>query len=372
MPIKYLYIDDEEIESLKPYTRAIKGATNSIEIEIERPSDFDNQITHMMEVLISYDGLILDWRLDDIPPNDGKRVSFRAAALAQELRTRGTEGKIKELPIILWSTNTKLKGSYYEDNSSHDLFDKRYIKEEVIDKADTVREELICIAEAYGKITNIVSSQDLGFSDLLGIDKKEYDLLDIRFTAWLSNHKQRAIHEYARFLLKEVILRPGLLISEELLAARLGIDKDASECWSDLLTKFPDNANYIGPFSEAWKRWWSQVVEKTWWRSFSKIPLSTLSAEKRVDILRKNTGLENIIAAKPIRKGYGDHFQTICELCSRPLDTVDGVIIDEKEPLPWQERKYISIDAALERRGESVGIYPHPMELERLEEIKKG
>ena len=116
------------------------------------------------------------------------------------------------------------------------------------------------------------------------------------------------------------------------------------------------------------------MVEKKWWRSLAEdiSPLSILGASERVNKLKELIGLKRLVAATPIKDFYGDHFQTICEYSRKPLDPIDGVIIDEQDPLPWQERRYLSIDAALERKGTNDGLRPHPTEVERLKEIKKS
>jgi hypothetical protein len=374
MATKYLYIDDDAMESLQSYAHSVRGETAEIEIEVSRPRDFDNDVERILEVLNTYDGIILDWRLDIVPDESGKYFPFRAGTLAQEIRTRQTEKSIKEFPIVLWSTYQKLMGSYYGDTTSQDLFDARHDKDKVIDEANLVRHQLISLAEGYKRIISLIDSHGVISTIVLGLEEDDYKLLPSRFTAHFSQNNQRPAHEHARFILQGIISMPGLLINEKLLAARLGIDKEKSSDWTALLEHLPTNTKYTGPFCDAWDRWWSYLVERKWWRGLVKesSPLSTLSANERVEQIKQHTKLRNLIAAKPIKEFYGDRFQTICEYYQKPLDPVDGVIINEKEPMPWQERRYLSIDAALERRGAKEGLRPHPTEVDRLKEIKKS
>lgn len=373
--IRYLYLDDQKPSTLRALIDAIRSRTNEIEIVGEHPNSFDSQIKNLMEVLGKYDGLILDWRLDKIPNSEGKRAMFRAGALAQEIRSRATEGKYKDLPIVLWSTYDNLKRSYYADDTSHDLFDCKHHKDEVVDRPDIVRNELLSLAKGY----QTIRESQCAFDNMLALEEEAYNDLDPRFTQHFLPHEQSPAHEYARFILKEAILRPGLLISEALLAARLGVDKENSSDWQALLQKLPSNAEYKGVFHEAWPRWWSYVVEKEWWRSLAPLaktpklrPLSVLPADKRVELLKQFTGLEQLVAAKPIEEFYWTRFQTICEYHHKPLDPINGVTIREEEPRPWQQRRYISIDVALERRGETKNLRPHPIEVEHLREIKES
>ena len=367
MVTKYLYIDDEARSSLESYIRAVEGGEEQIQIT------FDDQIMHLLVVLNNYDGLILDWQLDDIPHDSGKRVLFRAGSLAQEIRTKGTSHQVKELPIILWSTKPKLRRSYFSDKTSHDLFDVLYDKGDVVDRAAKVRKEILSLVRGYERLTQFANHATT-FNQVLGVTEEDYKLLNSRFVGHFTRDRSTPTHEYAGFLLKEVLLRPGVVIGEELLAARLGVNSHESSEWKSLLAQLPKNTEYRGPFCEAWHRWWTVLVEKVWWRSLSSdLPsLSVLNANERVAKLKEYTGLQGLVAATPMAESYGDRFQTICEVSRQPLDPIDGVVMDEKERLPWQERRYLSVDAALERRGQEEELRPHPSEFNRLKEIKES
>jgi len=368
MAIKYLYIDDEDPASLASYIRAVSGV-GELKVVSESPTHFDEQMRHLLEVLKRYDGLILDWQLDDIATSDGNPVTFRAGALAQEIRTRETAKEIKPLPIILWSTKPKLRRSYTGDLTSHDLFDRLYDKATVVDDADRVRLELISLAEGYKKIVSHKSNMDL--RRILEIDEERLARLPLSLIKAFPPSEQ-PVHTYAHFILRELVLRPGPLVSEELLAARLGIDKERSADWKKLVTRVLKAGVYSGPFFDAWPRWWSDYIERQWWYSLpdKTMAMSSLNARQRVQRISASTGLKKLLAAEPIAKSYSDYFQTICEVTRRPLDPVDGVIIDEPEPKAWQDRRYMSIDVALERRGEDQGLRPDISEQERLKEIR--
>lgn len=378
MPIKYLYIDDESIEKLKSYASAIQDDT--LVIEMEQPIDF-TPLMKRLDDLKEYDGLILDWRLDMISVGDSC-VEFRAGALAQEIRTRGTEGRAKELPIVLLSTQEMLMSSYNGDFTSKDLFDQAYYKDIFVSNGSGVRAELMSLAMGYDKIRSQVAK---GPKAILEIDEAILPLLDSRFTSRFSGDVKASVHDCARFLLKEAIFTPGVLISEELLAARLGVDREASADWSTLLEQLLPETKYNGPFCEAWPRWWSWLVEHVWWVSLeenkqSVVPLSNLTAEQRVERLKVYLELANLVPLKPIKEGYSTRFHTICAVDETPLDPIDGVLIsdpDGKEPLSWQDRRYISMDAALSRRYEDArykykNICLHPAEVERVKTLRKA
>ncbi len=365
MVIKYLYLDDEGITAVKPYVDIVAGQSKELQIDIEHPANFKDN-SALIGTLKGYHGLILDWRLDEISSQlSKKKADFRAATLAQEIRTREAEKKIHAFPIVVWSQQNRLNKSYLGDFTSHDLFNLVCKKEEIIAEPNIVQDQLISLALGYkyiGKFRSVKKKFKL--SDLLRT-KETY--VDIRVQDYF-NSTAHTIHEIARFIIRELLERPGLLIDEHRLASRLGIDKNKSKDWGKLLNSIK-KYKYLGPFGEAWERWWAYGVEKEWWFTTSgqDISISLLTAKERLEIIKKKTSIKNLIAAEPIKPKYHTRFYTICEYSKKPLDPIDGVILAEKEPQPWQERRYISLVAALERRE---GFDPHPTELERLKNLK--
>jgi len=196
MAIRYLYLDDEEPTTLSALIGTITDGTNEIEIVAEHPNSFDFQIEHLMKVLNEYDGLLLDWRLDEIPNSEGTRATFRAAALAQEIRTGATVGEYRDLPIVLWSTYDNLKVSYYADDTSHDLFDCKHHKDEVVDKADAVRKQLISLAEGYKRI-RASEGATKKMKKMLALEEDVYNDLDPRFTQHILSDEPVPAHSSA-------------------------------------------------------------------------------------------------------------------------------------------------------------------------------
>ena len=360
-------MDDEGTDVVGALKDGVVGHSQNLSIDFEHPAHFKKDISLLFNKLRDYQGLILDWRLDETADEGNKRFIFRAGALAQEIRTREAEKKFLSIPIVIWSEQDRLKKSYQNDSSSHDLFDKVYKKEDIADNPATIREQLVALANGYKTIQTFrQKNRVFKLNELLKVDEEYVDIrVQEHFTA-----STRTTREIARFIIRELLERPGLLIDELRLASRFGIDKGVSKDWKKIL-KSVEKHQYSGPFGEAWERWWAFGVEKKWWLQISgqNLPLSSLNAKQRVDILRKKTGFKNLITAEPIKPQYHSRFYTICEYTKRPLDPVDGVIIAEKEPQPWQERKYISLDIALERRE---GFEPHSTEIERLKSLRRA
>jgi len=346
------------------YAKAISERNENLEVTHKFPKPFGRQIKNLIPG--EYDGLILDLRLD-IKVNGGERADYKAFAFAQEYRTLTTDGKVTDIPIILITTDHKFASLYLRDNTSHDLIDYYFIKEEVPDQL-SIGDMLVDFAKGYKKLNEINS---LGRKRLIeGLSCSAPLFLDDRCGSRFGV-KKHPTHDYAGFIFKKIIQHPGLLIDENTLAARLGVDITNSPDWQKLLGALGGECEYKGVFGYAWKRWWGSFVED-WWKEKvkSKEFLQHLSAEKRVEILMQRFDLPHLNAAKPISEGYSTSYWTICEQSRLPLDPVDGIVIDEPdEPQPWQNRRYISISAALEN-GKGAKFQPHVLEKERIKQLK--
>ena len=367
MATKYLYLDDEETSVVEPFRDRVVAQANDLTIDIEHPGPYKSNFSALFRKLKEYRGLILDWRLDVAVDANKTKFDLRAAAVAQEIRTTETEKKTKPIPIVIWSQQDRLKNSFSGDTTSHDLFDSVYKKEFIIENAELVHDQLISLAKGYETIAEFSKKRSaFKLSDLLNTEE---DYVDIRLQEYFKT-KSRAVHDIARILKHGLLDRPGLLIDEKRLAAKLGIDKDNSKGWLKLVSKLR-KYKYSGPFHDGWQRWWAYGIEKEWWFSISgqNASLSLLNAQERVQILKQATQIRTLVAASPIIPQYHTRFYTICEHYQKPLDPVDGVIIAEK-PEPWQERRYLSLDAALKNLGND--IFPDATETERLKTIRKG
>ena len=81
----------------------------------------EEQLKYIQNHSDDIDGLILDLKLDDCLNENKKRATFRGSTLAQEIRSRQKENLIKQMPIILFSANDKVKSSL--EKAGIDIFD---------------------------------------------------------------------------------------------------------------------------------------------------------------------------------------------------------------------------------------------------------
>jgi hypothetical protein len=377
MLIKYLYYDDALAEEAEPYVRVVETANPDLKIDLETPKPYDSQIDHLSNLTDgNYDGVILDLRLDqtanEVNGGGKKRANYRATTLAQELRTRGTEREIDELPVVMWSMESKLKESYLPDETGHDLFDLASSKEELAteDGAREMARRLVALADGYREIRRLKSQGKSKTYHYLGFNE-EPDFLDERVASLFDDRRRAPAHEYARFIIHSLFEKPGVLIAEDILAARLGIDVEESSDWDKLISEVLEKARYDGPFAEGWPRWWAFLVE-SWWRN-SKPPKSLRGAiaRERVEHLKDLTGLSKLVPAEAICPQYSTRYWTICLGFEHPLDPVDGLEAKDDDLKGWHDPPYLSKKAALEKKGESKGLRVSPLEKAKLARLKE-
>jgi hypothetical protein len=281
------------------------------------------------------------------------------------------EGALRSFPIILWSINQKFESSFSGDETSHDLFDAVYGKDEAVIKDSTrVQRELCALASGYEAIGGV---SDVGaVASVLGrremVDQPVYGEF---FAACSEAAGRTSRHDLARLIMRTLVLRDGLLVDEGLVAARFGIDRDKSAgAWSAFLTII-SAAKYGGPFADGWCRWWWYDLED-WWLTLRErqTNLRRLAASERVAILNDRFGLE-LRSANPIQDGYSDRFFAVCVATDRPLDPIDGLRVLTPGSRSWNEQRYVSVIAALERLNKNAWRL-HPSDYARLDALKGG
>lgn len=360
MATKFYFIDDDPNSQNK-----VRGfENNDLTIDAMQHKDsWGEEISFLNDQKDQFDGIILDLKLDDLPNRNGKRADFRGTSLAQEIRTRQKEGDMNSFPIILFSANDKIQQAL--ENSGKDLFDIRINKSKLNESAFSYfTPQLIDLSDGYKRL----SGSSLAISQVLQIDEMT---LDSRFVGEYNKNKECPVHIQSRFLITEFLTKQGLVIDENVLAARLGIDKSNSDNWSDLLKNL-SKAKYQGVFSKGWSRWWMHLVEQ-WWNETIKAEtfLRSTPAAERVEKIKEVTKLPKLVAAKKTEKSESDEFWTVCKGLGQPLDPVDGLLIQGQDNLySWQEPEYVSVDAALLRKNIEKWIGIADIEKERYENLK--
>ncbi len=368
--VKILCVDDQSANNIQPLLTELQSSSDGIVFVRSFPTELSSQVEYIsgLSQAEEYFGLLLDLRLDMDFDESGQQVFYRGPTLAQELRTRMAEGEIKSFPIFLWSVNHKLNKSYTFDVSSHDLFDAVYNKDEHVSEAP---------ASVVGEMKSLVIgyrllSESKSILSVFNLTVDEKHSLDPRF---FSSINERSVARVARKILDVLIKPSGLLISEQMLAARLGVNPLLSgESWAKLLDNL-QSAKYDGVFSEGWQRWWWHRVE-LWWAAVNELggTLRKFKSSERTSIINDKLGL-SLIPAEPYAEGYSEYLSTICFASGAPIDTMDGFKVASDDEQPWQDPIYVSIGAAMERLNRHSWKL-HPLEIDRYlsmkEKLKNG
>ena len=362
--LKYWYIDDEEGIPEKTTIRTLEAhGVEAEQFSLRDYQEFGSLKKAIIELIDDdFGGLILDLRLDG---QGHYPTAFNATALAQELRSVASMGDTRIYPIVLTSTEEKIKETYNSDKSSHDLFDYKMHKSS--EKWEKRSKKLISLAKDYRKINNTVfdsSSAESKLYELLG--KEISNIQDIRIIEKLIGLIDEGDkHYFANFIIKQFFHFTHPLVSKRVLFARLGlfIDDLAVDEINSILELFED-AKYTGVFSEGWDRWW-QVDIDTVIKEKCQTNFSFISAEDRVSIINNKLNL-NLKPFDGLKYNYSTEYSTICEATKKPIDHLEGFRISTSHDFQsWQMYKYVSLYAYLERIRISE-IKPHPLEVDNI------
>jgi len=351
MAYKLYYIEDLESESRKT-------DLENLGFEVEQ-YDPERDINNVIDKIDAYnpDVIIMDYRLN----NGSENVNYDAPTIAATLRNKHREN-FKEIPIILISNEGKI-ADFYKDFLNQDLFDYAIEKQVLNDRQEFFKERVLSYRDSYIKIKEF----DFDILKILGLEEKDSLLLHSLIVKKLEPKKQQ-IYEYSRFVNDNLIYAIGTLIGEDVLAARLGVDK-SSEDWSKILDELKE-LKYKGIFKDSHNRWWSEKLEEWWISVFGVNNLRRLNANERVSLLadKFKFGLKS---ANATELSKSTKFWTICKGTNMPLDPFDGIQIIKKDYKPWQEKEYFSKDYALAKIDEEKNFIDET-DLKYLKDLAKS
>lgn len=327
MAINYLYIDDEQDETVEGIKKNL--TSDLLTIDVKRPFSWDKQIEWLIDDknLDKYDGLLIDLKLEFSDADN--KLRYFGPDLAQAIRTKTKEGKIKDLPILLCTTDQNLMNLF--DRTSADLFDKKFNKKnDFLNSKSTLL--FIAFAEAYQLI-----NQTKELSEILKIDS---NLIHELATECL---KLKTTHDISNFLYNQVINCEGIFIDEPLLAIRLGIDIKKSPGWGIFKENVLYQFLYQGIFSSAHERWFQDPL-LSWWKSITGRSLQVLDANERIVKIKEFIGdYELTPLSLPSAQNYSN-FWYRCIISGVPLESGDGLMTIDMPKYIWQEQTFISMN----------------------------
>lgn len=331
MAYKILYIDDQDTSSRKKDFEDI-----GFEVVTHNPTNDFKEIE--VKVRNGIDALVLDYKLTE---GKGEQACFDAPTVAQFVRTIHAKDTL-DIPIVLMSNQHIYTNNYKKDFTSQDLFDFTITKQDFINNKVDFGRKLISFIKAYSKIK---SDKNLLLSLGLKTDDKIHSRIILAY-----GKAQKNIYNVSSLIYEDIISSIGILLGEEVLAARLGVALDSAD-WEKILEGL-EESKYTGVFSDMKKRWWMEKVNAWWKKNISDdTPMRRLNSEERVSLLKEKLGVKSLETAKKTKLSHSTNFWTICKFSQEPIDPFDGIEL-LKDYLPWQEKEYLSIDSALLNKEE--------------------
>lgn len=281
------------------------------------------------------DIVALDFRLDENPSMIEPKKSYNGSGLAQLLRDKASVMPEHDFPIVLISSEEKLQRFYRPDGTAHDLFDYIFKKGEVADNPTPFKEQLISLCKGYVALKSVwgdarLSVFGLADEELVNIAKQELRM---------SLLSAGAPHIAARTILKDLIDRPGILLSDNELAARLGV----ATLEPLLHTLVEQQIQYKGVFSEGWRRWWAHRFDDWAIDLFGARP-TTLTGTVRAKALNAKLGINVKPATSTWNDSSDERFAFACAVCDRASEIRHSVAAFDPHAPRYSHRKRICWD----------------------------
>lgn len=366
---RIIFVDDrtEDFKKLDNLTK-VEG----VDIKIE-PLLPKAMLTETAKDIVNSnpDLVILDYRLDEKPLESGQFINYKAGPLAQHLRDRAIENIRNDNPIIAVSYEYKIRDFYNPNETVHDLFDRVYLKDDILEKPERIKKELIAYIEAYKEIINYFGHDDM-LHRLLRMDNTESGFIDYQYFKELSRLK--APHLIVKHLFPVLIERSWLLLDNDDLLALLGINPECknSEDFSTLLASMvKGNAKYDGIFSSGFDRWWLSRV-KSYFENICPESPGNLTAKERVDCLNQILKLNLKPAISRWIKNSNTYMSFACSSCKYPTEEEFSVAAYDQLRPPFLSKKRICWKCIQTGEYEEKKLLIDEGELYIAEKIKNG
>lgn len=355
---KGLFIDDNvddknkysQILNYLPYT------TSNLVVEGLSPEKIMDSVNTIQQS--SPDIVFLDFRLDEDLDSNNLSVNeaYKGGGLAQILRERVSrhEGSYQDHPIVLVSSENNLEQLYDPEKTTHDLFDSCYKKEELAtdENHKKISKKIIALIKGYKILNHQAINLDL--SNLFNLDKNEEndEILNQQ------ELKQPILssdipHVRARFILKNILRREGVLISSYELAARLGADPKSLD---ETIISALNNCKYTGIFSEGWERWWSHLFEDFLKENVGYRPYS-MTSKDRVEIVNNKIGSTLKPAISRWNASVDEKAVFACSLCRQPTELKHSLSVYDPSIPKFVQRKRICFKCIREESYEKNKIF---------------
>lgn len=306
--MKGIYVDDQPREA-RVISQRLTTAGVSIDV-VEPSEDLLSLASSIADARPDF--VLLDYRLDQFATSGSSTsVGYRAAPLAQQLRDRTDDPATTEFPIILISSEDKIRKLFRPEKTAHDLFDWKLIKTKVGD-AEGTPGVILGLSEGYSRLKHLRGR----FNDpsLFGING-DLDFLVDHQELQLALEEAEYVHVAARYLLTFVIKRQGILLDRRNLYSRLGISS-TSDGRAEIEGLFAAE-KYDGVFARCRDMWWAELFESRF-REYFKTASNVIPAAERASRLGDRIG-RNVTSAVDTWDGSTAFYPSFaCACCGEP------------------------------------------------------
>lgn len=246
-----IFVEDNDTEAVFAEQMSTKG---ELRLAHERPRPVSK---HSKELFSRHPAiLVIDFRLDQDLGDLEVDEAYKGSAMAQQIRDLSIGEPQHDFPIVLVSSEEKIREQFVPDRTSHDLFDMVCSKEDVTNKRAAIRTQLISLCSGYEFLRGKAGSFNL--FELANLSEDEDYALDYQDLRHAMS-RAGAPHLVSALFLNHLLGRPGLLSDIGDACARLGVSKDDEESISKLLQEH--GLAYSGLFHEGWPRFWTHRLD---------------------------------------------------------------------------------------------------------------
>lgn len=334
MALKGFFVDDTETDIIYATLLSTTGDAG-LSFEYRTVSEAASLATEIFDA--RPDIVALDFRLDENPDMIDPKKSYNGSGLAQLLRDKAIQAPEYDFPIILISSEQNFERYYRPDGTAHDLFDRTYKKDATAENSAPVKSQLLSLCNGYQALKAVWGNGGDRLS-VFGLGDGERELVatqDLRAAIVSAG----APHIAARTIFKGIVDRPGLLLSDQDVAARLGV----SELGEVEQILMEHDIAYRGIFHEGWRRWWAHRLEDWAINLFGGRPTNLLGSA-RVSVLREKLKVDVTPAVSTWNRSSDERFAFSCAVCHRPGEIRHSVTAFDPHAPKYAHRKRICWD----------------------------
>jgi CheY-like chemotaxis protein len=296
---------------------------------------------------LTANSLMADGILMDIDLSNETGQAENGLAITAAIRAAQNRGAIASFPVVRFSYRDRVAENIGHDPSSDDFFDLAIDKDglSAAGATEEVQNHLLGMTEVYASI-----SGDSDVLVLMGSDAEKW--ASFGHSGFTDDLMYANRPHLKAGIVVRALEKPGLLIEEQLLGARLGVDLEHSDGAQALLSALAPAA-YDGVGSAYYRRWWARAVE-LWWTDSLGIeePLAAYTIGERVGILCDT--FPGLVPVTMPQGSPGDRPWRLCTLTLEkgggfiPVDPEHGVPYRPRSPLPeWLDPTYAALGPAI-------------------------